>query len=216
MNVSIFRSLVACLTLALFLGPLPAAAAPLSDPLAGDVNRSYVLLDETFYKDVHRQELLDAARAAIADTARKHGVRLSVAPLRASDDDRATFDGLDAAISDAADATHAPATEFAYAAIQAMAKSVNDRWTQFMSPDEYKAFKDALDPQKISGIGVLIAPDAASGLISIAYVVPGTPADRAGLQPGDLIATVDGASTKGLTNPQASCCAVKPVPSFIW
>jgi len=206
MNLSsIFRPVASAgAFLALSLSALPAASAPLPDPLIGDVNRSYVLLEETFYKDVNRQELVDAARNAIGDAARKHGVRLRVSAVRASEDDRATLEGLDAAIADAADAAHAPATEFAYAAIAGMAKAVGDRWTTFMSPDDYKAFKDALDPEKISGIGVLIAPDAASGLISVAYVVPGTPADRAGLQPGDLITTIDGASTKGLTNESAS------------
>jgi len=205
MNLSIFRRLAAaCAFFALSLGSVPALAAPLSDPLAGDVNRSYVLLEETFFKDVDRQELIDAARTAISDTARKHGVRLKVAAVHASDDDRATLDGLDAAISDAADTTRAPATEFAYAAIAAMAKAVDDRWTTFMTPDEFKSFKEALDPEKISGIGVLISPDAASGLISIAYVVPGTPADRAGILPGDIITTIDGASTKGFTTEAAS------------
>jgi carboxyl-terminal processing protease len=206
MNVSpLLRPLVAALALvAVCLTTLPAMAAPLGDQLAGDVNRSYVLLEQTYYKDVDRQTIIDAARNAIADTARKHGVRMKVAAVRASDDDRATLDSLDAVISDAADTTHAPATEFAYAAIAAMAKAVNDRWTTFMSPDDYKAFKDALDPEKISGIGVLITPDVASGLMSVSFVVPGTPADRAGLQPGDLITTIDGASSKGLTIEAAS------------
>jgi carboxyl-terminal processing protease len=189
---------------ALALSALPASAAPLADPLAGDVNRSYVLLEETFFKDVDRQALVDAARAAVVEVAHKHGVRVSLPAVVASEDDRATLAGLDADISDAADAAHAPPTEFAYAAIAAMAKEVDDRWTTFMSPEEYKAFRDALDPQKISGIGVLIAPDATSGFISISYVVPGTPADRAGLQPGDLITSVDGNTTKGLTNEAAS------------
>ena len=145
---SILRALAATCAAVVALAALPASAATLSDELAGDVNRSYVLLQETFYKEVDRQTLVDAARTAVTDAARKHGVRVSVARIRATDDDRATFDGLDAAVADAADAAHAPALEFAYAAIDGMAKAVDDRWTQFMNPADYKAFKDALDPGK--------------------------------------------------------------------
>ena len=45
-------------------------------------------------------------------------------------------------------AAHAQPTDFAYAAIEAMAKATNDRYTQFFTPDEFKAFNEALDPSE--------------------------------------------------------------------
>ena len=184
---------------------LPAfAAAPLPATTAEDVNESYRLLTTTYYHSVDGQTIVDKAREALADYAKKHGSRIDVAPIHASDDFIATTAALDDAISSAANAGHGSVTDYAYAAISGMAKAVDDRYTQFMTPDEFKAFKDQLDPEKISGIGVLISPDEATGLIVIAYVVPGTPADRAGLLPGDTIATIDGQSTKGFTTEAAS------------
>ena len=91
-----------------------------------------------------------------------------------------------------------PPSEFAYAAIVAMAKAVNDRYTQFFTPTEFKAFNEALDPARIGGIGVMIEPDTTTGYVRLTYVLPSTPAERAGLQVGDLVMSVNGTPTKGL------------------
>ncbi len=79
-----------------------------------------------------------------------------------------------------------------------MAKATNDRYTQFFTPAQFKAFNDALDPRRIGGIGVMIEPDAASGYVRVTYVLPRTPAERAGVRVGDVVTAVDGTSTKGL------------------
>jgi len=191
--------------LALLLTATPALAqASLPTITAQDVNESYRLLAMSYYRPIDGQTLIDKARAALADTARKHGMRIDVPPVHATDDVVGTADALDQVIADVAQSTHGSTTEYAYAAINAMARAVDDRYTQFMTPDEYKSFKDALDPEKISGIGVMIGANATSGLIDVLYVVPGTPADHAGLQSGDTIETIDGQSTKGFTQDQAS------------
>ena len=191
--------------LLLCLAALPAGAAPsLPIATAQDVNESYRLLTTTYYKPIDAQTILDKARLGLVDYAHKHGAKIDVAPIRSGQDTLATTEALDDAIAGAAASAHGSTTDYAYAAIASMAKAADDRYTQFMTPDEYKAFKDALDPEKISGIGVLISPDESSGLIDVSYVVPGTPAEKAGLQPGDTIATIDGTSTKGFTTDAAS------------
>jgi len=85
-----------------------------------------------------------------------------------------------------------------------MTRSLGDRYTQFFTPDEFKQFNDALDPERISGIGVMIEPDVASGNLRLTYVVPETPADRAGLRGGDVLTAIDSTSTKGLSVADAS------------
>ncbi len=198
------RALVGASTLVL-AAVLPAvASASLPPAMAEDVNESYRLLTTTYYRPIEPQAILDRARGGLIDYAHKHGAKIDVAPLHAAADSMSTTQALDGAIADAAASAHGSTTEYAYAAITAMAKAADDRYTQFMTPEEYKQFKDALDPEKISGIGVLISPDEATGLIDVSYVVPGTPAEKAGLQPGDTIATIDGQSTKGFTTEAAS------------
>jgi carboxyl-terminal processing protease len=198
------RAAVSAIALCLAVISPAAASAPLPAPTAQDVSESFHLLSTSYFRPVDPQTLVDKAHDALVDLARKHGSKIDLAPIHASEDATGTVAALDSAIADAAAASHGSTTEFAYAAIGAMAKAVDDRYTQFMTPDEYKSFKDALDPEKISGIGVLIAPDETTGLVDVSYVVPGTPADRAGIQPGDAIATIDGQSTKGFTTDAAS------------
>ena len=103
--------------------------------------------------------LLAAASDALAQAARKHGVAITPPALHVEGDRDATSADLDDAIAIGAGAAHASPSEFAYDAIDAMAKATNDRYTQFFTPDEFKAFNEALDPERIGGIGVLIEPD---------------------------------------------------------
>lgn len=195
----------ACAILLSLGAAVPAyAQTTLPAPVAADVNESYRLLARTYYKPVDQQVLVDAARAALVDEANRHHTHVTVADINAGIGVEPTLVSLDQAIADVADGTHGTATEYAYAAMAGMAKSVGDKYTVFMTPDDFRAFNAALDPERISGIGVMVAQDAVSNFITISYVVPGTPADRMGLLSGDIISSIDGASTKGITTDAAS------------
>ncbi|MBV8372216.1 MAG: S41 family peptidase [Candidatus Eremiobacteraeota bacterium] len=196
------RCLSALVVLIVCLAAAPASA--LSPQLAADVQQSYRLLISSAYRPVTPQVLLAAASDALADEARKQGVTITPPVLHAQADVEATVSDLDAAIAATAAASHGAATDFAYAAIAAMTRSVGDRYTQFFTPDEFKQFNEALDPERISGIGVMIEPDATTGDIRLTYVVPGTPADRAGLRVGDVLTAIDSTPTKGMSVDAAS------------
>jgi carboxyl-terminal processing protease len=179
------------------VGATPAAT-DLPYQVAGDVAESYALLTSKYYVPVDPQVLLAAASDALAESARKRGVTITPPVLHVEGDPDATLAALDGAIVKAAAAAHASPSDFAYVTIDAMAKATNDRYTQFFTPAEYKAFTEALDPERIGGIGVMIEPDPASGCVRVTYVLPSTPAERAGLQVGDVLTAVNGTPTKGL------------------
>ena len=63
----------------------------------------------------------------------------------------------------------------------------------FLTPDEVKAENDSLNGH-VSGIGVVV--DNRQVPPTIVSVVPGSPAEAAGLKPGDVIVAVDGKSTE--------------------
>lgn len=201
---SLARTCGAPLFLALVcLGATPASAA-LPSTVAGDVHESYRLLTASYYSPVDPAALLAAASDALVDEAHKRGVTIDPPALKVEASQDATVGELDDAIASVAQQSHGAPTDFAYVAIAAMAKAVGDRYTQFFTPDQFKQFNEALDPQRISGIGVMIESDPQTGAVRLSYVVPGTPADRAGLRVGDVLTAVDAMPTRGLAVDAAS------------
>jgi len=191
------RAALAALILVAGLSLAPARAGSLPAETAYNVRESYRLLSTSYYKPVEDGVLLDGALAGLIAQAHRKGVKLTLPALHDLDTNVA-LTRLDSAIAAAAVRLHVSPTDASYFAIDGMAKSVGDKYTVFLTPNDLKQFRDALDPEKISGIGVIVAPDTATGFIQAAYVVPGTPADKAGLQGGDDIVSVDGISTKGM------------------
>lgn len=78
----------------------------------------------------------------------------------------------------------------AHAALDAMALARNDCHTYFLPPDRFAAFRAELAGHRETvGLGVQIATGPP---FTILYVYPDSPAARAGLAAGDVIAAVDG------------------------
>ncbi|MFB7215899.1 S41 family peptidase [Streptomyces sp. NPDC056255] len=65
-----------------------------------------------------------------------------------------------------------------------------DRWGAVYDERQYEEFEQALDGS-YTGVGIA-AKRSADGQVEVARVQPGGPADRAGIEPGDLLRTIDG------------------------
>ncbi|MCX6372705.1 MAG: S41 family peptidase [Actinobacteria bacterium] len=78
------------------------------------------------------------------------------------------------------------------AGVRGSLKSLNDPYTVYLSPKETQAFKETQSGQ-YSGIGAALEKGK-QGLV-ITNVFDGSPAEAAGLVPGDVIVTVDGEPT---------------------
>lgn len=78
--------------------------------------------------------------------------------------------------------------------------SALDRFSRFETRQDYAQNQSFLQGS-FAGIGASVLQ--AGDQIQIAGVLPKTPAERAGLKAGDVIVSVDGASTKGWTEDQA-------------
>lgn len=87
--------------------------------------------------------------------------------------------------------------KMSYAAIDAMAKSLNDKGhTRFLTPQDVQAEKQGLSG-KFTGIGIYLHQDPNTKKLIITAPIPGSPADKAGLQHDDVITAVNGVSTAG-------------------
>jgi carboxyl-terminal processing protease len=71
----------------------------------------------------------------------------------------------------------------------------DDRFSHYFSPEQLDEF-EAATSGRFSGIGLNVA-EVKQGL-RVSSVIPETPADRAGLEEGDLIVAVDGRSIAGV------------------
>ncbi|MBU6423199.1 MAG: S41 family peptidase [Chloroflexota bacterium] len=84
------------------------------------------------------------------------------------------------------------------AAVDGMAKSMNECHTYYLDPERAKAFNQP--PQPYSGIGAtIIASTTPGGPSEISSVFPGSPAERAGVQPGDKVKEVNGKNVVGFS-----------------
>ncbi len=87
-----------------------------------------------------------------------------------------------------------------------LAESTGDPYTEYFTAQEAQQFNQQLNNQ-FSGIGAELGADS-NGDIEIIAPIAGTPAAKAGLQPKDVITTINGASTAGLS-PDAAVSKIR-------
>lgn len=85
------------------------------------------------------------------------------------------------------------------AALSAAVVSLDDCWSYYMDADTYEAYQDTA-ANRYQGIGVTISKDEETGGFLVSSVTRDGPADRAGIQKGDIFLAVDGVDvTEGTT-----------------
>lgn len=191
---------------------VPAATAPAGQTFAlldaEEIAVSYQHLVGDFYKRVDTQNVMTSAHDNLVKYLQKQGVGNPQLPdLRATDDASQNIRELDREVQTAAAkyrSSKYTARDLTYATIAGMLGSVKDRYTVFLSPKEYADLNAGLDGGTFSGTGIVIQSDDASKLITVSNVVPDGPADRAGVLQDDVLYTINGQSSKGLTIQQAS------------
>ena len=85
-------------------------------------------------------------------------------------------------------------------AIDGMLDQLHDPYSVFLKRDDFRALSEATSGN-YGGLGIQI--DVRDGWITVVAPLPETPAERAGIQSGDQIITLDGRSTEGWKNDQA-------------
>lgn len=86
--------------------------------------------------------------------------------------------------------------EAAYTALREALKQLNDPYTRFLDPQEFQALNSNDIDGELTGVGLQLQADAHA--LKVVKALAGTPAIRAGIQPGDSILAIDGQSTQGM------------------
>lgn len=85
--------------------------------------------------------------------------------------------------------------ELVYGAIRGTVAALDDRYSLFLSPDEANRFFEDINGE-FSGIGAEISQE--QEFFIIVAPLPGSPAEKAGLQAQDVITSVDSKDSKGM------------------
>ncbi len=104
--------------------------------------------------------------------------------------------------------TKIPRAELADDAIAGAVKALDDRFSNYFTPKEYRQFQD-IQNSEFSGVGLVVSPHP-SGL-RVVQVYADTPAKRAGLKEDDVIVAVEGRALKGVKQ-QAATDRIKGPP----
>ncbi len=88
------------------------------------------------------------------------------------------------------------------AAVDGMARSMNECHTYYLDPNRAKGFNQR--PAPVSGIGVTINQPEPNQPVEVIDVIAGTPAERAGVKKGDKIVRVNGEDVLQLTTDEVA------------
>lgn len=86
-------------------------------------------------------------------------------------------------------------------AIEGMLQVLEDPYTSYFDPEAYAELMAEMD-ETYSGVGIRVQW-ADEGYVTVVSPIPGSPADKAGMRPGDRVVAVDGQELSGLTLEEA-------------
>ncbi|BAY84096.1 carboxyl-terminal protease [Calothrix parasitica NIES-267] len=92
--------------------------------------------------------------------------------------------------------------EQAYKSIREMLKKLDDPYTRFMDPKEFKNMQVDTSGE-LTGVGITIGLDEDTKKLTVIAPLEDTPAFKAGILAKDVITKIDGKSTKGMDTSQA-------------
>ncbi len=104
--------------------------------------------------------------------------------------------------------------EQAYVAIREMLERLNDPYTRFMNPQEFRNMQ--IDTSgELTGVGIQLSQDEKTKDLVVISPIEDTPAARAGILAQDVIVKIDGRSTQGMNTNDAVNLIRGPVGSNV-
>lgn len=98
------------------------------------------------------------------------------------------------------DAGEVTSKDRVWASIAGLAASYNDPYTTFFTPEETEDFEESINGE-FSGVGMEVSMK--DGFITVIAPLRNSPAEQAGILPGDIITAINGETTFELTLDQA-------------
>ncbi len=190
-------------------GPTPVASVPLTGAARASaiatelvaMQEGWDLLLDRFFDPLDASDLARAADEAMLGALRDAGASPTESPLSVPGDRPAAWTALAGRFQALANAyTAVEPSALAQAAIAAMADAADDSHTHFLTPRQYQEHLAWTRGEvKYGGIGARLR----GPVLTIVEVFSGSPAETAGLHPGDQILQVDDTPTQDMRVDQA-------------
>jgi len=164
------------------------------------VDLAFRRVEETFYKPVNAQTLLDGERQGLKALLTGRHLNASILPRNTATGnpvlDKAHINN-ELAFAEKHFGARIGNVGLTQSAIRGMMDSLHDPYTVYLSPREIQGLNESLNGGNFGGIGVYIVQDPKTGDVLV-DPIESLPAARAGMKPGDIVDAVDGHAAKGL------------------
>lgn len=178
-----------------------AVAVPTPDPAtipdaAQTIRQAYGLMMSRLFREIAPEDVLTAGWRGVREEAGRQG--LAERSLREIGAGTASIDAFSDEFNRflAGPAASLNGTRLAQAAIRGMTEAVGDSHTRYVSPQQVQAQESVAEGSYV-GIGIRVADRTDSRGLAIIEVYKNSPAEQAGLRPGDRIVRVDGNEIAG-------------------
>ncbi|HTD38512.1 MAG TPA: S41 family peptidase [Candidatus Limnocylindrales bacterium] len=200
--------------------PAPATTAPARaaaslgalDVIALEICYTTVLA--RYYKPVDPALLLTGARSGIASYLASRGIAAPRFPPLPAGVDRYRAESeidRDVALVVARYGARVRTADLVSRTIAGELATLQDPYTVLFPPAQFKKFVGFLDGKAAAGIGAELDVDPQTHAVRVVDVFPDSPAEGAGLQPGDTITAIDGRPPPA-TTPAAVATALRGPP----
>ena len=184
---------------------LPSGGPPggYDDP----IRETLFLLKSEYIRKLDQETLLKSALQGALESLKEESIEVELEPLPDGADREKLLEAFDQRreqlLQSAGDKKDRVSLN--YLLLNSMLKSIKDPYCSAMTPEEYARFKETMVGGNFSGIGVYIEQDVENkGAITVVEPIEDGPAEKAGIQAGDIILAIDGKSTEGMETSDAA------------
>jgi carboxyl-terminal processing protease len=163
----------------------------------------YRVIKKNFVGEINREKLFEESLKNVKELLKENKMNADFKEIKVTDDENNDIKNFLKEIDEisstcSTDKLHKE--DIIRAALDGLLKGLEDPYTIYMDPEEYREFSSSLEMESYSGVGIFIELDKKrNNRLTIIEPVEDSPAFNAGIQAGDVIIKINGKSTEGIT-----------------